>query len=76
MSVTIAKPDEVVIVQVPGSWTIRDIRLEQSRVTRWCLKQDISTKIVIVGGGPETANVTVPESPAGLEELQNEMADS
>jgi hypothetical protein len=74
MSVTIAKPDEVVIVQVPGSWTIRDIRLEQSRVTRWCAKQDIATKVVIVGGGPEMAGV--PDSPVGLEELQNEMADS
>ena len=60
MSVQIAKHDEVVIVQVPGSWTIRDIRLEQSRVHRWTLKQGIPAKVVVVGGGPETAAITVP----------------
>ncbi len=70
MSVQVAKPGEVVIVQVPGSWTIRDIRLEQSRVHRWALKQGISTNVVVVGGGPETAAAVVHESPAGLEELQ------
>jgi hypothetical protein len=53
MSVQIMKHNEVAIVQVPASWTIRDIRLEQSRVHRWCLKQQIPAKIVVVGGGAE-----------------------
>ena len=76
MSVQIAKHDEVVIVQVPGSWTIRDIRLEQSRVHRWTLKQGIPAKVVVVGGGPETAAITVPSSPAGPEELQSVIKES
>lgn len=70
MSIQIAKPNDTVVVQVPASWTIRDIRLEQSRVHRWTLKNDIHTRIVVVGGGPETATVITPDSPAGITELE------
>jgi len=54
MSVQVLKHNEVALVQVPASWTIRDIRLEQSRVHRWTLKNEIPAKVIIVGGGEES----------------------
>lgn len=54
MSIQVLKHDEVALVQVPASWPIRDIRLEQSRVHRWTVKNEIPAKVIIVGGGEES----------------------
>jgi hypothetical protein len=53
MALQVMKHNEVLVVQVPASWSVKDIRLEQGRVTRAVGKLNASVKIIIVGGGSE-----------------------
>lgn len=55
MSVSIAEPGQVAVVQVPASWSPRDVRQEQGRVQRHIAKYGVPVHVVVVAGGEESS---------------------
>ena len=49
--VTLATPDDIVIVQVPAAWDPADVRREQRRIDKHLDEREIKANVVIVGGG-------------------------
>jgi hypothetical protein len=84
MALQILKSNETLVVQVPASWTARDIRLEQSRVTRYMAKEQAHGKVILVGGGSEPQLITplaqvgqiVDDARSGDEDLDEELVEA
>jgi len=73
MAMQVVKATETLVVQVPASWSARDIRLEQSRVTRYMAKQNAHGHVILVGGGSEPQAVTPLQ--AAVSSLEETAAD-
>jgi hypothetical protein len=49
--ITVAKPHDIIIIQMPDEWTPNQIQDEQDRLTSLAKRELIQAKFVVVPGG-------------------------
>jgi hypothetical protein len=49
--ITVAKPQDIVIVQVPADWTPNQVKDEQNRLSDVIQRERIGIKVLVVPGG-------------------------
>lgn len=74
MTVQIAKPGEVAIVQVPANWSPKQTRQEQGRIQRHIDKTSAPIHVVVVSGGADSSPADTLEDLLDGEEAEPELA--